>query len=147
MYEGLYTYLEQCPQLKGQVFNFDFMGATPVQWSLRIPPNNPVLSKTVAGESNNKLDFIIVANQNFGDDIFNNMNNLELFQKIKRWFTKQNNMKNFPTLADDMKVTGVYAQTEGYAEQTTTNSGIYQIQCRVEYTQASTATRTMPRWL
>lgn len=147
MFEGLYEYLKRCPELTGQRFNFDYVGASPIEWGLNIPTNDPLLSKSINGDTKNKLDFYLMANQAFGEDVLNNIDNLEIFQRIKEWFVEQNNAKVYPDLGAGKKVTGVYALTEGYGEKTTANTGLYQIQCRVEYDQASTSPRQMPRWL
>lgn len=145
MYRGLMEYLEQCPQLQGQRFNFDFLGPNPVQWSLQIPTNNPELFRTPVGDTYKKLDFILVAMEYFGEDSLNNINNLDGFQAISKWFRQQNRAGNYPDLGTGKTVTGVYAQTDGYAEGTTESAARYQIQCRVEYIQINENEKKLPR--
>lgn len=144
MYNGLYEYLEQCPQLKNQSFNFDYIDGDPVGYTLAIPPNTPELEKYTNGDSKQKLDFYLIGRQFYGNDRTMNMNNLELFRKVKAWFIKQNNKDIFPDLGPDKVVQGVYATTEGYVDQTSEGSAQYQIQCRVEYVQLSMHARKAP---
>lgn len=147
MYQGLMLYLEKCPQLKGQKFNFNFLGSKPVQWALTIPTNSPEQFTSTVGDKHNKLDFILVSVEHFGDDSANNINNLDGFQEIKRWFERNNRNKIFPELDAGQTVTGVYAQTDGYIEDTTANLARYQIQCRVEYIQENTNPTRLPRFI
>lgn len=147
MYNGLFQYLMQCPQLEDQRFNFDFIGQNPVRWSLQIPTNAPDLYGTVIGDSKKKLDFILVAILHFGDDDEINISNLDGFQLIKKWFNKNNRNKIYPDLGTGKTVTGVFAQTDSYTEGTTQSSARYQIQCRVEYTEANESpAKMLLRW-
>lgn len=147
MYKGLMEYLEVCPVLAGQVFNFDFLGQNPIQWSLQIPTNAPELFATPLGDSHNKLDFILVAMQHFGDDTINNINNMDGFQAIKKWFNRNNRNGVFPDLGAGKTVTGVFATTDGYIEGTTESAGRYQVQCRVEYIQLNENENKLPRFI
>lgn len=145
MYRGLMQYLEQCPQLKGQRFNFDFIGGEPIQWSLQIPTNDPRLSGTVTGDTHKKQDFILVSMSFFGDDVDVNIGNLDGFQAISKWFRKNNRNKVYPDMGAGKIVTGVYAQTDGYIEGTTESAARYQIQCRVEYVEKSETDVQLPK--
>lgn len=135
-------YLETCPQLTGNTFNFDFIGDTVVQWSLQIPTNTPENSKTVTGDTKNKLDFVLMSVENYGEDSLNNISNLDGFQAIKSWFSDNNTNKIFPEFGSDKIVKKVYALTDGYIEGTAETSARYQIQCRVDYIQKNTAVIT-----
>jgi len=135
VYKGLMEWLETCPQLAGQTLNFDFIGANPVEWSLQIPTNSPDTGATVTGSKLCKQDFILVCISNFGDDALMNINNLDVFQSIKKWFAAQTRSKVFPDLGADKQVTKVLAVTDGYIEATTESAARYQIQCRVEYAE------------
>lgn len=147
MYEGLFQYLEKSNLLKGRTFNFDFIGGTPVEWTLAMPDNVPEISKDAIGNTRCKLNFMIVSIRNFGNDNILNMENLEMFQSIKRWFATQNNARNYPDIGKDKIVTGVYAVSDPSLETTTTNVGRYQIMGRVEYILKSTSSHRMPTWL
>lgn len=147
MYYGLMAYLERCPQLAGQRFNFDFLGQNPVQWSLQIPTNDPELIRTTTGDTKNKLDFLIVSINHFGDDSLLNIGNLDGYQAIKRWFERNNRKDDFPNFGSGKTVTGVYAQTDGYIEGTTESTARYQIQCRVEYIQHNENEKQLPRFI
>lgn len=147
MYKGLMQYLEQCPELTGQTFNFDFVGQNPIQWSLQIPTNTPELSTLINGDKEQKLDFILVSVSSFGEDTKGNINNLDGFQAIKQWFEENNRNFVYPDLGAGKTVTGVYAQTDGYIDATTESAARYQIQCRVEYVQANQSnTKLSDRW-
>lgn len=147
IYKGLMDYLSQCPQLANQRFNFDFLGSSPPQWSLQIPTNAPELFTSAVGDTHNKLDFILVSVEHFGDDIQHNINNLDGFQAISKWFRKQNRNKAYPDLGAGKTVTGVFATTDGYIEGTTESSARYQIQCRAEYVQLNENENKLPRFI
>jgi len=144
MYSGLYNYLESCPQLQGQAFHFDFITANPVAYTVSFPVNEPVLSNDVVGNSKNQLNFALTAIENWGDDIDNNVAKLEFFQKVKRWFEKQNRNKIFPDMGSDKIVTGVYATTDGFIEATEGKAGRYQMLCKAEYQQLDITPSKIP---
>lgn len=135
MYTGLMEYLEQSPYLEGQTFNFDFLGSQPLEYSLSIPTNVPELATHVNGDKRCQQTFYLQARLPWGEDIRNNINNLEFFQKVKRWFENQNKRKNLPDLGPGKTATKVIASTDGYLENTTGGTGRYQIQGQVEYIQ------------
>ena len=144
MYLGLTQYLETCPQLAGQVFNFDFIKEEAASYSVVLPNNIPEISKDTLGNSRCTLVFQINSVELFGEDIANNISNLDFLQKIKKWFEKQNRKKKFPDFGEDKEVLGVYATTDGYIDETTPSTGRYQLQCKVEYIQKNTNPNKLP---
>lgn len=144
MYKALMDYLQGCPQLAGQTFNFDFIGDRPVEWSLHVPTTSPEVGKTVTGDTKNKLDFLLVAVVNWGDDALTNVGNLDGFQEIKKWLGTNNRSHIYPAFSADKEVKKVTALTDGYIEATDGNTARYQIQCRVEYIQKPVSENILP---
>lgn len=144
MYKGLYEYLEQSPQLQGKRFNFDWIGSQPTNYSVDIPTFVPEIFTDTLGDKKCRLNFYIRSQNQYGEDVLNNIENLDFFLKVKKWFEKQNRMKNFPDLGNDKKVIGVHDTTEGYIVSTTTSTALYQIQCTVEYIQENTNPNKAP---
>lgn len=144
MYLGLMEYLEILPELKGQRFNFDFTSDQPTNYAVTIPTNNPDLTDDIMGNGKKQLVFYIVSVSPWGEDIMNNIDNLDFFQKVKKRFQDLNRKKIFPYLGDNKIVEKVTATTDGYIEATLTGVGRYQIQCRVNYIEKADRANKAP---
>lgn len=139
MYEGLTKYIESCPYFADGSFHFEFISPTAQSYILTIPMNTPEITTDALGNTVSQLGFYIEAVSFWGDDVRNNIANLDFFQKVKKWFEKQNRNNTFPYLGEGMDVKSVRAVSDGYLEDTsTTGTGNYQMQCRIDFIRLNT---------
>lgn len=133
--DSVRTFLCGCPYLKDGVFNVDYLGSNPTEYSIDSLPVDPIIKKYVDGSSVRQFVFAFSSVENYGADVDNNLANSGFYENFSSWVDEKNSNKEFPTLEDGKTPIEIQAQGAGYLTENTENAAIYQVQCRLVYMQ------------
>jgi len=94
------------------------------------------VSEYISGNSGER-EFIFALQANFSTaDEAARVGNQELFESLAEWLDDQTELENLPTLPAGFTAQGIEALSYGYLwQQGSSQIGIYQIQCRLEYSK------------
>ena len=130
-------WLRTCPSFSTKKkFNVDYMGANPTEYAIFVSPSALTFKTDILGNVNydtrQTLNFIIASRQAYGADILKNLENLGFFDEIIAWLYEQNKTKNFPIIREG-NVESIMPSLTQYLFEAGSDSGRYQIQCRLTY--------------
>lgn len=133
--DSVRTFLLDCPYLKDGVFNVDYLGTNPTEYSIDSLPVDPIVKKYVDGSSIRQFVFAFGSVENYGSDVDNNLANSGFYENFSAWVDEKNTNKEFPVLGENKTPIEIQAQGAGYLLENTENAARYQVQCRLVYTQ------------
>ena len=133
--DSVRTFLCGCPYLKDGVFNVDYLGGNPTEYSVDTLPADPVIKKYVDGSSVRQFVFAFGSVEPYGSDVDNNLANSTFYEDFAAWIDEKNRSKEFPVLDEDKTPIEIQAQGSGYLLENTENAARYQVQCRLVYNQ------------
>lgn len=137
--ESIREFIKECPYLE------DYLGATKpkvgvdylsdeiICYSIERVPCNPIIKKYVDGSSKKQELFVFSSRESYGPDVFNNLENINFYEKFASWIEEQNSNKNLPKLTGKYEAEKLEVTTNGYAFQTDVDKARYQIQLRLTY--------------
>jgi len=113
----------------------DYSGAKPTWYSIVPLSANPVIEKFVNGGSRRQFLFAFQSMEYTADEL-ERLDNVNFFELFSEWLDEQTEAGVLPTLSADKTAEMIEAVDWGYLyEQGQSETGIYQIVCRLEYTQ------------
>ncbi|MFL1471491.1 chloramphenicol resistance protein [Paraclostridium bifermentans] len=134
--ESIRSFIKQCPFLEefdGAVrIGVDYLDSEATTYSIEKVPCNPIIKKYVDGSSKRQEQFIFASREGYGQDIFNNLDNINFYEKFANWIEENNNNENLPIL-DNKESLSLEVTSNGYAFQTDIDKAQYQIQMRLIY--------------
>lgn len=130
-YMLLFPYLEE-----NVVLLSDHTSGKEMQYSILQLPGTRVLEEDLAGNLDCQYPFAFQSIESTLDEL-QRFENADFFDKLYDWFTEQNNQEVFPELREDQTPERMETLGWGYLMQEETNLGVYQVQCRLLYTQKS----------
>ncbi|MEA4896130.1 MAG: hypothetical protein VB064_12855 [Oscillospiraceae bacterium] len=135
--ENIRAWLRSCPAVKvGNRFSVDYLGANPTEYSIFVSPSPLTFKTDILGNVNfnatQDLNFIIANREAYGSDVLQNLANLGFFDDVIAWICEQNKTKNFPTIREGTVISIMPSLTQ-YLFEAGTDSGRYQIQCKLTY--------------
>ena len=135
--DNIRKWLKTCPAVKkANRFGVDYLGANPTEYSIFISPSPLAFKTDILGNVNfndkQDLNFIIASREAYGADVLQNLANLGFFDEVIAWLYAQNKTKNFPTIREGNVVSIMPSLTQ-YLFEAGTDSGRYQIQCKLTY--------------
>ena len=134
--QALKTYLEAYSGLAtGAPVWVDFLGALPIEYSIVPLPGNTILEKYLNGGSRRQFSFAFQSVRSTADEL-ERLESLGFFEVFAAWLESQTLSEQLPTLDTKQSATLIEAVTSAYLyEQGVSDTGIYQINCRLEYDQ------------
>jgi hypothetical protein len=134
---SLQTYIKTCTELEeGRPVWVNYLGADPVQYSIVPLPGTKVLEEYVNGVKIMEFPFSFQTMKRTSDDL-ERLANAGFFEDFSDWMDQQTESGNLPTLGAGQTAEIIEAVNHGYLfEQGESETGIYQIDCRLEYRQA-----------
>ena len=134
-------YMKDCPYLNElSKINIDYlnMGDDDFEyWSLEKVEAPTVLKRNVLGTRTERQCQFIIASRSFFNPLVDtqNVENLDLFEKIEEWFRQNTKKKLLPILNDGETATSIEATTPGYLYGTNKDNTIarYQMSCKLLY--------------
>ena len=143
--ESLKAYLKTCPNLAdGALLEVDHNGP-PIQYAIVPVPGARVLEAYLDGGSLREFPFAFQTAAITADDA-ERIENAGFQETFADWLEAQTEAGNLPALDAGKTAESITATSWGYLfEQGESDTGIYQIQCKLTYRQAAcTAPGTVP---
>lgn len=139
--EYIKEYMKDCPYLNElSKINVDYlnMGDNDFEyWSIEKVAAPTILKKNVLGTKTERQCEFIIASRSFFNPLVDtqNIENLNLFEKLEEWFYQNTKKGILPTLNEGETATSIMATTPGYLYGTTKDNTIarYQMSCKLLY--------------
>jgi len=139
--ECIKEYMKQCPYLSELAkINVDYlnMGDNNAEyWSLEKVEAPTIIRKNVLGTKTERQCQFIIASRSFFNPLIDtqNIENLNLFEKIEEWFYQNTKKGILPILNKDETAISIEATAPGYLYGTTKDNTIarYQMSCKLIY--------------
>jgi hypothetical protein len=134
---ALQTYIKTCTELKsGRPVWVNFLGSEPTEYSIVPLPGEKILEEYVNGVKIMEYPFAFQSAESTADDLAR-LTNAGFYEAFAKWLDEQTESGNLPTLDAGQTARVIEAGTSGYLyEQGVSETGVYQIDCRLEYRQA-----------
>lgn len=133
--DSVRKFLLGCPYLKEGVFNVDYLGGSPTEYTVDTIPSDNIIKQYVDGSSVRQFVFAFGSVEPYGSDVDNNLANSTFYEDFATWMDEKSRNREFPDLGADKSVIEIKAQGAGYVVENTENTARYQVQCRLVYTQ------------
>ena len=135
--ENLRTWFRSCPAVNNKKrFNVDYLGSDPTEYTVYTTPSPLNTFMDILGNvvyrDQQTLNFIFASRDSYGSDTLQNLANLGFFDEVMTWIYEQNKTKNFPDIREGVALSIMPTLTQ-YLFQAGTDSGRYQIQCKLTY--------------
>lgn len=134
--ESIRNFIKQCPFLEafeGAIrIGVDYLDSEATTYSIEKVPCNPIIKKYVDGSSKRQEQFIFASRESYGQDIFNNLDNINFYENFASWIEENNNNEKLPAL-DNKEALSLELTSNGYAFKTDIDKAQYQIQMRLIY--------------
>lgn len=135
--ESIRNFIKKCPYLEefeGAIrIGVDYLDKESTTYSIEKVPCNPIIKKYVDGSCKKQELFIFSSRESYGQDVFNNLENINFYEKFAEWLEEQNFNKNLPKLTGKYEAEKLEVTSNGYAFATDIDKARYQIQLRLIY--------------
>lgn len=129
-------YFARCPLLKDGVFNFDYLGVEPVEYTIETVPTEPVFKRYVDGSSVRQYPFVFASREAFGANVWSNLDTSQFYEDLATWVETQSNLRNLPEFGDGLRESlSLEVTSSGYVFQEDADNARYQIQLVLKYYQ------------
>lgn len=138
MIDSVRDYISNCPYL--DVFtevNVNYLVDKVKAYSVNEGASyNPIITTDILGNEESQFQFTFDAKFYWNDEIANNVDNSNFFENFSNWLRENNNNKIFPIIgSDDISITSISANSNGYIFDTSSDEAIYRISCVMNYTR------------
>ena len=133
--EAIRAWLMTCPQVAGEAFGLNHLGAEPLEFAIIEAPTTPILKHYMDGSTLRRKVFALSAVQDYSPDVLQNLAASGLWEDITLWVETQNRARNFPLLGDGFVCRRVEVTATHTLLQTTSTTGRYQLQLAITYYQ------------
>ncbi|NFS12783.1 chloramphenicol resistance protein [Clostridium botulinum] len=96
---------------------------------------NPILKKFVDGSSERQFLFVFASREFYGQDVFQNIDNIGFYDKLSEWLEDNTRRGILPKLEEKKQALSIKAISNGYAFNTDETLARYQIQIQLKYYQ------------
>ena len=135
--EALRTYIATYSSLKsGAPLWVNYLGATPTQYAIIPIAGARVVERYLNGGSLREFPFAFQSMESTAADL-ERLENVGFYEDFSDWLESQTEAGTLPTLGSKKTATAIEALGWGFLyEQGESDTGIYQIQCKLTYEQA-----------
>lgn len=135
--EAIRNWFRECPQLnKGNRFGVDNLSHDPTEYAIFMSPSSMSHYVDITGDVIVKpiqeLNFNFASREKHPSDVLQALANHGFYDGVINWIIEQNKSKNFPEIADGSVISIMPSLTQ-YLFEAGTNSGRYQISCKLKY--------------
>lgn len=135
--ESIRNFIKKCPYLEefeGAIrIGIDYLSNDTTTYSIEKVPCNPIIKKYVDGSCKKQELFIFTSRESYGQDVFNNLENINFYEKFAEWIEEMNIKGELPLLDNKKEAEKLEVTSNGYAFQTDVDKAQYQIQLRLIY--------------
>lgn len=138
MIDSVRDYIANCPYLDDFTeVNVNYLVNKVKAYSVNEGASyNPIITTDILGNEESQFQFTFDAKFYWNDEIANNVDNSNFFENFSNWLRENNNNKIFPTIgSDDISITSISANSNGYIFDTSSDEAIYRISCVMKYTR------------
>ena len=138
MIDSVRDYIANCPYLDNFTeVNVNYLVNKVKAYSVNEGASyNPIITTDILGNEESQFQFTFDAKFYWNDEIANNVDNSNFFENFSNWLRENNNNKIFPTIgSDDISITSISANSNGYIFDTSSDEAIYRISCVMNYTR------------
>ena len=138
MIDSVRDYISNCPYLDDFTeVNVNYLVNKVKAYSVNEGASyNPIITTDILGNEESQFQFTFDAKFYWNDEIANNVDNSNFFENFSNWLRENNNNKIFPTIgSDDISITSISANSNGYIFDTSSDEAIYRISCVMNYTR------------
>jgi hypothetical protein len=134
--QALRTYLATCPALKsGALLLVDYAGANPIQYGIIPLPGERIAEAYINGASLREFPFAFQTASSTADDL-ERIDNAGFSETFADWLEAQSDAGTLPALGVKKTAERIEAVQWGFLyEQGESETGIYQVQCKLTYSQ------------
>lgn len=135
--EAIRNWFRECPALKkGNRFGVDNFSYDPTEYAIFMSPSSLASFVDITGDVIVKpiqeLNFNFASREKHPSDVLQALANHGFYDGVINWIIEQNKIKNFPEIADGSVISIMPSLTQ-YLFEAGTNSGRYQISCKMKY--------------
>lgn len=135
--DSIRLWLRDCPAINKQKrFGVDYLGDKPTEYSVMSIPSVLRTKENIWGETTpldeQEQSFFFVAQLPYGQDIAQNIANLELFQDVLSWICEQNEAGNFPAW-DGGRIKSIVPSLTTDVYRASASAAAYRTQIKVTY--------------
>lgn len=135
--EAIRNWFRECPALKkGNRFGVDNLSYDPTEYAIFMSPSSLASFVDITGDVIVKpiqeLNFNFASREKHPSDVLQALANHGFYDGVINWIIEQNKIKNFPEIADGSVISIMPSLTQ-YLFEAGTNSGRYQISCKMKY--------------
>lgn len=135
--QAVREYMATFPELQANVFLFgDHPEGDEPQYNISQLPGDKVLESYLDGKQDCQYAFAFQSAESAADEL-QRYENAAFFENLDAWFIAQTNAGNFPTLEVGQVAERIEATNWSYLLAENSLTGVYQIQCRLLYTQST----------
>ncbi len=136
---AIQTYLKSYSNLEsGAPVWVDYLGSSPVEYSIQPLPGSIVLESYINGSSLRSYAFAFQSMESTADDL-ERLGTQGFYEEFAEWLEQQTENEDLPILDSGKTALSIEATGWGYLyQQGESATGVYQIQCRLEYKQEPT---------
>lgn len=135
--ESIRNFIKKCPYLEefeGAIkIGVDYLDKESTTYSIEKVPCNPIIKKYVDGSCKKQELFIFSSRESYGPDVFNNLDNINFYEKFAEWVEEMNVKGELPLLDNGRSSEKLEVTSNGYAFQTDVDKAQYQIQLKLIY--------------
>lgn len=130
------TYLAGYSALKtGAPLWVDYLGPEPTEYAVQPLAGEKIIERYLDGGSLREFPFSFQSMESTADDL-ERLENIGFFEAFSDWLETQTNSGVFPTLGAKQTPVSIEAVGQAYLyEQGQSDTGVYQIQCKLAYEQ------------
>lgn len=135
--DALRDWFRDCPHIqKGYRFGVDSLSADPTEYAIYMSPSSIQTGIDITGDVYmnpiQELGFVFASREKHPRDVLQALANHGFYDNVIGWIIQQNKEKNFPDIADGMVMSIMPSLTQ-YLFEAGSNSGRYQISCKLKY--------------
>ncbi|MDE7105081.1 MAG: chloramphenicol resistance protein [Ruminococcus sp.] len=123
--ESIRDFIMQFPQLKDGALLVDYLGNSPIEYTVETVPCSPVIRKFIDGSCEKQFLFLFASREAYSDDVNQCIENLSFYENFSDWIYEQNNSGNLPALSKNRIAEELEILTGGYQIQADTNTARY----------------------
>ncbi|MBQ6169790.1 MAG: chloramphenicol resistance protein [Ruminococcus sp.] len=131
--ESIREYIMQFPDLKEGCLLVEYLGDTPVEYTVEAVPCDPIYTRYVDGDCVKQFLFIFASREYFNADVNQAIANLAFYESFEDWIWNKNSSGELPDLGSDRTPISIEVLTGGYSLSEEANTARYQIQLRLLY--------------
>jgi hypothetical protein len=136
---AIQTYLKSYSNLEsGAPVWVDYLGSSPVEYSIQPLPGSIVLESYINGSSLRSYAFAFQSMESTADEL-ERLGTQGFYEEFAEWLEQQTENEDLPILDSGKTALSLEATGWGYLyQQGESATGVYQIQCRITYKQEPT---------